>query len=149
MQKYIYILIFLISNFVFLYWCFSAYNGNKKSTLKLNLSKFQLISLLLFEIIIFISMYLNYSTGNIEETANSFAWNYIFIYLRGTIPLIALMNIYDSSYFNDPIILIFILCLISDYSILYLVSNLKNIKNGFQRYFKNILKIYFEKVNKL
>ena len=75
-------------------------------------------------------MYLNYFPENAELTASSFGWNYSFIYLRGTIPLIVLMNIFDSTYYNEPVVLIFILCLITDYIILFVLSYINKLKYG-------------------
>lgn len=74
-------------------------------------------------------MYFNFESHKSSNIADSFAWHYSIIYARGVLPIIGLSSINDSIFnFADPILLCLISCLIMDYIILLIITQISKIK---------------------
>jgi hypothetical protein len=128
MQQQFDLLLFLISNAVFVYWCVLAFSHKGEKTLLLSLSKRQAVILVVVEVVLFIGMYLNYETHKSVDVADSFAWHYSIIYARGVLPIAGLASINDKIFdFKDPVFSCLAVGLIVDYLILLLCSKIASI----------------------
>jgi hypothetical protein len=118
--------LFILSILVWLTPIIRVLSYNEKSNIGVNLSKGWLSGIVIAELILIILGFINYETfGTASDDILSLN---LFVFFRGTIPLIGIMNINDfhldaSSMFALSVI--FLLTLLFDYIFLFIASQIK------------------------
>lgn len=130
MQQQIDLILMLTSNCLFVHWMYLAYNNRDKSFGEVNLTKWQVLYVILAEILIFSAMYWNYICHQSPDIADSFSWHYYIAYFRGLGPFVVLAMINDKLFtIKDPVFEAFFMALFVDYIVLLFVSKVSNIKH--------------------
>lgn len=91
------------------------------------LSKRQILFLILSEMLLFSVLFLLYYLNQDPDTANSFAWQNMFFYFRGVLPVMALNSLDDRTFkfLSDPTWECLIAVLIIDYIALLITTRFK------------------------
>jgi len=103
-----------------------SYKGNLNYGIAL--SKKQILFLLLSESLLFLLLFLLYYFNQSPDTANSFAWQNIFLYFRGVLPVMALTSIDDRTFrfLSNPTWECLITAIIVDYLVLLVASRVRS-----------------------
>lgn len=128
MQQQIDLFLFLVSNTILVYWCVLVFRNQSKKTLGLRLTGKQLITLVIIEVVLFASMYINYEVNKSPEIADGFAWHNHIIYARGVLPLAGLTSINDKVFsYKDPVFSTLPTALVVDYILLWICSKIADL----------------------
>lgn len=110
-----------------IYWIRQCINYKDNLNYGIALSKKQILLLLLSEALLFLLLFLLYYFNQSPDTANSFAWQNIFLYFRGVLPIMALTSLDDRTFrfLSNPTWECLIAAIIIDYLVLFITTKLK------------------------
>ena len=114
-----------ISTLMTIPWIIFGFKHTYKKYLGLNQTLKSLLTLLIIEVLFFITLVLLLDKPNPNIAGQGdFAWTYLYVYDKGILPIIGLMEINDHIFSNliNNKINFFISALVIDYLILYLIS---------------------------
>jgi hypothetical protein len=109
------------------YWIYQCLKYKGALTVGIALSKRQILFLILSEILLFCVLFLFYYLNQDPDTANSFAWQNMFFYFRGVLPVMALNSFDDNAFrfLSNPTWECLIAVLIIDYIALLITTRFK------------------------
>ena len=109
------------------YWIYQCLKYKGEFNLGIGLSKKQILFLILSEILLFCVLFLLYYLNQNRNIANSFAWQNIFFYFRGVLPVLALNSLDDRTFkfLSNPTWECLIVVLIVDYIVLLVITRFK------------------------
>lgn len=106
------------------YWILQSLKHRGGLNFGIALSNKQIVFLILSEILLFSILFLLYYLNQDPDTANSFAWQNVFFYFRGTLPVMALNSLDDRTFrfLSNPTWECLIVGLIIDYIALLITT---------------------------
>jgi len=109
------------------YWIYQCLKYKGAFNFGIALAKRQILFLILSEILLFSVLFLLYYLNQDPDTANSFAWQNMFFYFRGVIPVLALTSLDDKTFnfLSDPTWECLVAAFISDYIVLLIITRFK------------------------
>jgi hypothetical protein len=109
------------------YWIYQCLKYRGGLNFRIALSKRQILFLILSELLLFSVLFLLYYLNRDPYTANSFAWQNMFFYFRGVLPVMALNSLDDRifRFLSDPTWECLIAVLIIDYIALLITTRFK------------------------
>jgi hypothetical protein len=106
------------------YWILQSLKHRGSLNFGIALNKRQILFLVLSEMLLFSILFLLYYLNQDPDTANSFAWQNMFLYFRGILPVIALNSLAERTFrfLSNPTWECLIAVLIIDYIALLITS---------------------------